>query len=44
MERDTSHDMWIQYLVSVYEVTSLEKNYTKISNSGSVLYFLWHNL
>ena len=41
MERDTSYSMWMQYLVSVYmyEVTSPEKNYTKISNFGWVVCF-----
>ena len=47
-ERDTSHNMWKQKLVSVYEVTSPEKNDTKIRNFGSVICFLghilWHNV
>ena len=42
-ERDTSHNMWMQCLVSVYEVTS-ERNDTKISNFGSVVCFLGHIL
>ena len=41
-ERDTSHNMWMQQLVSVYEVTSLENNDTKISNFGSIVCFLGH--
>ena len=40
----SSHNMWMQLLVSVYEVTSPEKNDTKISNFGSVIYFLGHIL
>ena len=40
--RHTSHNMWMQQLVSVYEVTSPEKNDTKISNFGSVVCFLGH--
>ena len=31
-------------MVSVYEVTSPEKNDTKISKFGSVVCFLWHIL
>ena len=31
-------------MVSVYEVTSPEKNDTKINNFGSVVYFLGHIL
>ena len=36
--------MWMQKLVSVYEVTFSEKNDTKISNFGSVVCFLEHIL
>ena len=43
-ERHTSHNMWMQELVSVYEVTSPEKHDTEISNVGSVVRFLWHIL
>ena len=43
-EWHTSHNVWMQYLVSVYEVTSPEKNHTKISNFGSVVCFLGHIL
>ena len=39
-ERDTSYNMWMQQLVSVYEVISPEKRDTKINNFGSVVYFL----
>ena len=39
MERDTSHNVWMQYLISVCEVTSPEKNDTQISNFGSVVVF-----
>ena len=31
---------WMQYVVSVYEVTSREKNYTNISDIGSVVCFI----
>ena len=41
-ERQTSHNMWMQSLVSVYEV--YEKNYTKIYNFGSIVSFLGHIL
>ena len=44
IERDTSHNMWMQKLVSVYEVSSPEKNDTKISNFGSVVCILGHIL
>ena len=43
-QRDTSHNMWMQSMVSVYEVTSPEKNDTKISHFGSVVCFLGHIL
>ena len=45
-EQDTFHNMSMQLLVSVFEVhvTSDEKNDTKISNFGSVVYFLGHIL
>ena len=36
--------MWMQYLVSVYEVNPPEKNDTKTSNFGSVVCFLGHIL
>ena len=43
-ERHTSYNTWMQYMVSVYEVTSPspEKNYTKISHFGSVVSLLGH--
>ena len=44
MERHTSHNMWMQYLVSVYEVTSPEKNDTKINNFGLAVCLLGHIL
>ena len=39
-ERHTSNGIMIPQLVSVYAVTSPEKNDTKISNFGSVVCFL----
>ena len=39
-----SHNMWMQEMVSVGEVSSPEKNYTKISNFGVVVCFLGHIL
>ena len=35
---------FMQYLILVYEVTSPEKNDTKISSLGSGVYFLGHIL
>ena len=42
MEQHTSHNMWMQWLLSVDEVSS-EDN-TKISNFGSVVCCAWHIL
>ena len=41
-ELHISRNMWIYCLASVFEVTSDEKNDTKISKFGSVVCFLWH--
>ena len=48
MERQTSRNMWMQLLVSVYGVNSPEKNDPKITNFGLVVNFLgnilWDNV
>ena len=43
-ELHTSHNTLMQKVASVYEVTSPEKNDTKITNYGSVVRFLGHIL